>query len=320
MAQGYADDKELIQKRLRRVEGQVRGLQRMVEEDRYCIDILEQVSAVTRALQSVALELLDDHLGHCVADAVKAGGTAPRPSSTRRTQPSPDWCARDRWAGRTAGRPVLPDGDGRALAAPAGWTPSGAACARASSCSGRPCGPSSSGSDCRERSRPSSAARPCRPSWETTDRPPWPGPRSIGMVSSSCSYAATAMAKSLFVKGADFVASMVFMFASTNLVIELGIVLVVLMGWQFALSEFVGGIIMIVLLSLLGGLWLRGRQVVEARARLNDRGRPRPPARSGRRTPSCSTSPGRRGSGPRAAGPTPPPSPWPISPCSGGSC
>jgi CsoR family transcriptional regulator, copper-sensing transcriptional repressor len=74
MAQGYADDKELIQKRLRRVEGQVRGLQRMVDEDRYCIDILEQVSAVTRALQSVALELLDDHLGHCVADAVKVGG------------------------------------------------------------------------------------------------------------------------------------------------------------------------------------------------------------------------------------------------------
>jgi CsoR family transcriptional regulator, copper-sensing transcriptional repressor len=74
MAQGYADDKDLIQKRLRRVEGQVRGLQRMVEEDRYCVDILEQVSAATRALQSVALELLDDHLGHCVADAVKAGG------------------------------------------------------------------------------------------------------------------------------------------------------------------------------------------------------------------------------------------------------
>ncbi len=89
-----------------------------------------------------------------------------------------------------------------------------------------------------------------------------------GMVSSSCSYAATAMAKSVFVKGADFVAACVFMFASTNLVIELGIVLVVLMGWQFAVSEFVGGIIMIVLLTLLGGLWLRGRLVVEARRRL----------------------------------------------------
>ena len=74
MGHGYADDKELIQKRLRRVEGQVRGLQRMVEEDRYCIDILEQVSAVTRALQSVALELLDDHMAHCVADAVRTGG------------------------------------------------------------------------------------------------------------------------------------------------------------------------------------------------------------------------------------------------------
>jgi hypothetical protein len=89
-----------------------------------------------------------------------------------------------------------------------------------------------------------------------------------GMVSSSCSYAATAMAKSLFVRGADYVAAMVFMFASTNLVIELGIVLIVLMGWQFAVSEFVGGAIMVVLLASLGGLWLRGRLVVAARARL----------------------------------------------------
>jgi hypothetical protein len=89
----------------------------------------------------------------------------------------------------------------------------------------------------------------------------------FGTISSSCSYAASAMAKSLFVKGADFVASSVFMFASTNLVIELGIVLVVLMGWQFAVSEFVGGIIMIVLLASLGGLWFRGKVVVEARAR-----------------------------------------------------
>jgi uncharacterized membrane protein YraQ (UPF0718 family)/YHS domain-containing protein len=89
-----------------------------------------------------------------------------------------------------------------------------------------------------------------------------------GMVSSSCSYAATAMAKTLFVGGADYIAAMVFMFASTNLVIELGIVLVVLMGWQFAVSEFVGGIIMIVLLATLGALWLRGRLVVQARERL----------------------------------------------------
>ena len=89
-----------------------------------------------------------------------------------------------------------------------------------------------------------------------------------GMASSSCSYAASAMAKSLFVKGADFVAASVFMVASTNLVIELGIVLIVLMGWQFAASEFVGGVIMIVLLALGGGFWLRGRLVVEARQRL----------------------------------------------------
>ena len=100
------------------------------------------------------------------------------------------------------------------------------------------------------------------------------GPASIarasgyGMVSSSCSYAASAMSKSLFVKGADFVASMVFMFASTNLVLELGIVLVVLMGWQFAAAEFVGGAIMVVLLAVLGGLWFRGRMIAEARVRL----------------------------------------------------
>jgi DNA-binding FrmR family transcriptional regulator len=71
---GYSDDKEVVQRRLRRIEGQVRGIQRMVDEDRYCINILEQISAATKALQSVALELLDDHLAHCVADAVQAGG------------------------------------------------------------------------------------------------------------------------------------------------------------------------------------------------------------------------------------------------------
>jgi DNA-binding FrmR family transcriptional regulator len=72
---GYSNDKEAIQKRLRRIEGQIRGLQRMIEEDRYCIDILEQISAANRALQSVALELLDDHMAHCVTAAVKDGGT-----------------------------------------------------------------------------------------------------------------------------------------------------------------------------------------------------------------------------------------------------
>ena len=91
-----------------------------------------------------------------------------------------------------------------------------------------------------------------------------------GMVSSSCSYAASAMSKSLFVKGADFVASLVFMVASTNLVIELGIVLIVLMGWQFAASEFVGGVIMIVLLASLGGFWFRGKAGRRSPARLID--------------------------------------------------
>jgi len=71
---GYSDNKELVLRRLRRIEGQVRGLQRMVEGDAYCIDVLTQVSAATRALQSVALELLGDHLSHCVQDAIAAGG------------------------------------------------------------------------------------------------------------------------------------------------------------------------------------------------------------------------------------------------------
>ena len=71
---GYASDKEAIQKRLRRIEGQIRGLQRMVDDDAYCIDVLTQVSAATRALESVALELMGDHLAHCVRDAVAVGG------------------------------------------------------------------------------------------------------------------------------------------------------------------------------------------------------------------------------------------------------
>jgi hypothetical protein len=87
----------------------------------------------------------------------------------------------------------------------------------------------------------------------------------FGMVSSSCSYAATAMARSLYQKGADFVTAMVFMFASTNLVIELGIVLVVLLGWQFAAAQFVGGGIMIVLLALTGGWVIQRRRASVSR-------------------------------------------------------
>jgi CsoR family transcriptional regulator, copper-sensing transcriptional repressor len=71
---GYIDNKDAVLGRLRRVEGQVRGLHRMVEKDSYCIDVLTQVSAATRALQAVALELLEDHLAHCVADAARHGG------------------------------------------------------------------------------------------------------------------------------------------------------------------------------------------------------------------------------------------------------
>ncbi len=71
---GYTQEKDSYVKRLRRIEGQVRGLQRMVDDDAYCIDVLTQVSAVTRALQAVALGLLEDHLGHCVTQAIEHGG------------------------------------------------------------------------------------------------------------------------------------------------------------------------------------------------------------------------------------------------------
>ena len=73
---GYTHDKANYLARLRRIEGQIRGLQRMVEDDKYCIDILTQVSAATKALQSVALGLLEEHLSHCVAQAVAEGGDA----------------------------------------------------------------------------------------------------------------------------------------------------------------------------------------------------------------------------------------------------
>ncbi len=74
--QGYSGNKDDYLRRLRRIEGQIHGLQRMIEQDKYCIDILTQVSAATRALQSVALGLLDEHLSHCVTRAAAEGGDA----------------------------------------------------------------------------------------------------------------------------------------------------------------------------------------------------------------------------------------------------
>ena len=74
MTPGYHDDKDQVLSRLRRIEGQVRGLQRQVETDTYCIDVLTQLAAVTKALQGVGLRLLDDHLRHCVAGAAANGG------------------------------------------------------------------------------------------------------------------------------------------------------------------------------------------------------------------------------------------------------
>ena len=71
---GYTKDKPKIEARLRRIEGQVRGIQKMVDEDRYCIDVLTQVNATRAALEGVALRLLADHTEHCVMDAIRSGG------------------------------------------------------------------------------------------------------------------------------------------------------------------------------------------------------------------------------------------------------
>jgi DNA-binding FrmR family transcriptional regulator len=71
---GYSHDKDALLQRMRRVEGQVRGIAKMIEDDKYCIDVLTQVSAATKALEAVALGLLDDHLRHCVAEAAAEGG------------------------------------------------------------------------------------------------------------------------------------------------------------------------------------------------------------------------------------------------------
>ncbi|WP_402469866.1 metal-sensitive transcriptional regulator [Isoptericola aurantiacus] len=73
---GYTSDKAAYLKRMRRIEGQVRGIARMIDEDTYCIDVLTQVSAVTKALQSVSLALVEDHLGHCVVDAARESDEA----------------------------------------------------------------------------------------------------------------------------------------------------------------------------------------------------------------------------------------------------
>ncbi|RKT19058.1 DNA-binding FrmR family transcriptional regulator [Streptomyces sp. 1114.5] len=82
---GYRTEKDQLLRRLRRVEGQIRGLQRMVDTDTYCIDVLTQVSAATKALQSVALHLLDGHLAHCVQDAI-AGGAGNDEADTKITE------------------------------------------------------------------------------------------------------------------------------------------------------------------------------------------------------------------------------------------
>jgi DNA-binding FrmR family transcriptional regulator len=73
MTHGYAADKDALQKRLRRIEGQVRGIERMVEDDRYCVDILTQIAAVETALEAVASKILEDHVTHCVAGALASG-------------------------------------------------------------------------------------------------------------------------------------------------------------------------------------------------------------------------------------------------------
>ena len=80
---GYVADKEALVRRLHRIEGQVRGVERMIEEDRYCIDVITQISAVTTALESLAFRILDDHVNHCVAGALASGDPAEAETKSR---------------------------------------------------------------------------------------------------------------------------------------------------------------------------------------------------------------------------------------------
>ena len=82
-AHGYSSDKAALVKRLHRIEGQVRGIERMVEDDRYCIDVLTQIAAVSTALESLAFRILDDHVSHCVSDALAAGDPAAAAEKSR---------------------------------------------------------------------------------------------------------------------------------------------------------------------------------------------------------------------------------------------
>jgi len=83
MAHGYAQDKEQLIKRLHRIEGQVRGIERMVEDDRHCIDILTQISAVNTALESLAFRIVDQHVNHCVTGAIASGDEQDAETKTR---------------------------------------------------------------------------------------------------------------------------------------------------------------------------------------------------------------------------------------------
>jgi DNA-binding FrmR family transcriptional regulator len=82
MSHGYAADRQTILNRLRRIEGQVRGIEKMVEDDRYCIDILTQIAAVSTAVESVGLKVLEDHVRHCVAAALASGDAAEATAKT----------------------------------------------------------------------------------------------------------------------------------------------------------------------------------------------------------------------------------------------
>ena len=250
MPYGYAEKKEALVRRLHRIEGQVRGIERMVEDDRYCIDILTQISAVTTALESLGLEILDDHVSPLrrrrtrLRRARRGGGEDDR--APRRRPP-------------LHAQPVIADVGSQILDALSfsfgmfweilwalilGFALSGVVQAVVSK---------------REMRRllPDDSARTLAVA------------TGLGAASSSCSYAAVALARSLFRRGADFTAAIAFEIASTNLVFELGIVIALLLGWEFVLGEFVGGPLMIVLVAVGFRIFLQRRLVDAARKQAN---------------------------------------------------
>src|SRR6266849_6754889 len=240
---GYSNHKPHVKRRLQRIEGQVRGLRKMVDDDRYCIDVLTQVSAVKAALESVALLLLADHMEHCVAEAIRAG----------------DGEAKVKELNGAVQRLVKAKQKVFVL------TEIGQALQMAFFMFWEVLWPLTAGFVISAIVQSVVSKQAIVHFLGKDDLRGVTFATLFGAASSSCSYAAVAIARGLFRRGASFANAILFEFASTNLVFELGIVLLVLLGWEFVAAELAGGLLMIGILAVVFKYTLRARMVDKAR-------------------------------------------------------